>query len=250
MEKQEILFNVNLTNLAYSKTEKIDWKGLELKSIGWINNNKTDTQGFVATNKDTLYIVWRGSESPQDFIKDSQVRKVNFVKDGEKVHFGFNTAFKSIKEDLYSIISKIKTDKLTKVVICGHSLGAALTVLSAYSICNDFPELKPLVKTLTIGCPRVGNSTFKNNYNELVPYSLRIVNDTDLVTRIPKIKYTHINDGLTLNDNGEVISHSSLNPFRFIWEMFISDITGEAVKDHMIDKYLEVINKWNGVIDK
>jgi len=100
---------------------------------------------------------------------------------------------------------------------------------------------------LTIGCPRVGNSTFKNNYNELVPYSLRIVNDTDLVTRIPKIKYTHINDGLTLNDNGEVISYSSLNPFRFIWEMFISDITGEAVKDHMVDKYLEVINKWNGV---
>jgi predicted lipase len=224
---------------------------LGIKRVTWLANAKTDTQGFTALSSDTLYIVWRGSSSPKDFLKDAQVKKVNFVEPGEKVHNGFYTAFESIKEDLYSSINYIisnKLDKIKSVVICGHSLGAALTVISSYMICKDFPQIAHLVKNITVGCPRVGNSTFKNNYNKLVPKSIRIVNDKDLVTRIPKIGFTHINEGITLNEKGEVITYSSLNPLRYIVEIFISDITGEAAKDHFVDNYLKVIDKWDGII--
>ena len=250
MEKQEIIYNVNLTNDVYFKPSEIDWKGLGIKKITWMNDRKTDTQGFTALSSDTLYIVWRGSSSPKDFLKDAQVKKVNFVQPGEKVHNGFYTAFESVKEDLYSSINFIlskKLDKIKSVVICGHSLGAALTVISSYMICKDFPQIAHLVKNVTIGCPRVGNSTFKDNYNKLVPKSIRIVNDKDLVTRIPKIGYTHINEGITLNEKGEVITYSSINPFRHVVEIFISDVSGEAIKDHMVDNYLKVIDKWDGI---
>ena len=250
MEKQEIIYNVNLTNDVYFKPSEIDWKGLGIKKVTWMNDRKTDTQGFTALSSDTLYIVWRGSSSPKDFLKDAQVKKVNFVQPGEKVHNGFYTAFESVKEDLYSSINFIlskKLDKIKSVVICGHSLGAALTVISSYMICKDFPQITHLVKNVTIGCPRVGNSTFKDNYNKLVPKSIRIVNDKDLVTRIPKIGYTHINEGITLNEKGEVITYSSINPFRHVVEIFISDVSGEAIKDHMVDNYLKVIDKWDGI---
>ena len=250
MEKQEIIYNVNLTNDVYFKPSEIDWKGLGIKKVTWMNDRKTDTQGFTALSSDTLYIVWRGSSSPKDFLKDAQVKKVNFVQPGEKVHNGFYTAFESVKEDLYSSINFIlskKLDKIKSVVICGHSLGAALTVISSYMICKDFPQIAHLVKNVTIGCPRVGNSTFKDNYNKLVPKSIRIVNDKDLVTRIPKIGYTHINEGITLNEKGEVITYSSINPFRHVVEIFISDVSGEAIKDHMVDNYLKVLDKWDGV---
>ena len=250
MEKQEIIYNVNLTNDVYFKPSEIDWKGLGIKKVNWMNDSKTDTQGFTALSSDTLYIVWRGSSSPKDFLKDAQVKKVNFVQPGEKVHNGFYTAFESVKEDLYSSINFIlskKLDKIKSVVICGHSLGAALTVISSYMICKDFPQIAHLVKNVTIGCPRVGNSTFKDNYNKLVPKSIRIVNDKDLVTRIPKIGYTHINEGITLNEKGEVITYSSINPFRHVVEIFISDVSGEAIKDHMVDNYLKVLDKWDGV---
>ena len=250
MEKVEIIYNVNLTNAVYFKSSEIDWKGLGIKKVNWMNDSKTDTQGFTALSSDTLYIVWRGSSSPKDFLKDAQVKKVNFVEPGEKVHNGFYTAFESVKEDLYSSINYIisnKLDKIKSVVICGHSLGAALTVISSYMICKDFPQIAHLVKNVTIGCPRVGNSIFKDNYNKLVPKSIRIVNDKDLVTRIPKIGYTHINEGITLNEKGEVITYSSLNPFRHVVEIFISDVTGEAIKDHMVDNYLKVLDKWDGV---
>ena len=250
MEKQEIIYNVNLTNDVYFKPSEIDWKGLGIKKVTWMNDRKTDTQGFTALSSDTLYIVWRGSSSPKDFLKDAEVKKVNFVQPGEKVHNGFYTAFESVKEDLYSSINFIlskKLDKIKSVVICGHSLGAALTVISSYMICKDFPQIAHLVKNVTIGCPRVGNSTFKDNYNKLVPKSIRIVNDKDLVTRIPKIGYTHINEGITLNEKGEVITYSSINPFRHVVEIFISDVSGEAIKDHMVDNYLKVIDKWDGI---
>jgi len=252
MKKEEIIHNVNLTNAVYFKSTEIDWKGLGIKKVTWMNDSKTDTQGFTALSSDTLYIVWRGSSSPKDFLKDAQVKKVKFVEPGEKVHNGFYTAFSSVKEDLYSSINFIlskKLDKIKSVVICGHSLGAALTVISSYMICKDFPQIAHLVKNVTVGCPRVGNSTFKDNYNKLVPNSIRIVNDKDLVTRIPKIGFTHINEGITLNEKGEVITYSSLNPFRHFVEIFISDFSGEAVKDHMVDNYLKVIDKWDGVIN-
>ena len=251
MKKEEIIYNVNLTNAVYFKSTEIDWKGLGIKKVTWMNDSKTDTQGFTALSNDTLYIVWRGSSSPKDFLKDAQVKKVNFVEPGEKVHNGFYTAFSSVKEDLYSSINFIlskKLDKIKSVVICGHSLGAALTVISSYMICKDFPQIAHLVKNVTVGCPRVGNSTFKDNYNRLVPKSIRIVNDKDLVTRIPKIGFTHINEGITLNEKGEVITYSSLNPFRYFVEIFISDVSGEAAKDHFVDNYLKVIDKWDGVI--
>lgn len=253
MKKEEIIYNVNLTNAAYSKSNDIDWGGLGIKKITWLNDNKTDTQGFTALSSDTLYIVWRGSSSPKDFLEDARLKRVNFVESGEKVHNGFYTSFSSVKEDLYISVNKIVSnnlDKIKSVVVCGHSLGAALAVISSYMICKDFPQIAHLVKNLTIGCPRVGNSTFKDNYNKLVPTSIRIVNDKDLVTRIPKIGYTHINEGITLNENGEVITYSSLNPVRHIAELFISDFSGEAVKDHMVDNYLKAINKWDGVINK
>jgi predicted lipase len=252
MRKEEIIYNVNLTNVVYFKSTEIDWKGLGIKKVTWMNDSKTDTQGFTALSNDTLYIVWRGSSSPKDFLKDAQVKKVNFVEPGEKVHNGFYTAFSSVKEDLYSSINFIlskKLDKIKSVVICGHSLGAALTVISSYMICKDFPQIAHLVKNVTVGCPRVGNSTFKDNYNKLVPKSIRIVNDKDLVTRIPKIGFTHINEGITLNEKGEVITYSSLNPFRYFVEIFISDVSGEAAKDHFVDNYLKVIDKWNGIIE-
>ena len=250
MKKQEIIYNVNLTNEVYSKVDEINWTKLGIKRVTWLANAETDTQGFTALSSDTLYIVWRGSSSPKDFLKDAQVKKVNFVEPGEKVHNGFYTAFESVKEDLYSSINYIisnKLDKIKSVVICGHSLGAALTVISSYMICKDFPQIAHLVKNVTIGCPRVGNSIFKDNYNKLVPKSIRIVNDKDLVTRIPKIGYTHINEGITLNEKGEVITYSSLNPFRHVVEIFLSDVTGEAIKDHMVDNYLKVIDKWDGI---
>lgn len=246
MTKDEILYNIKLADEVYLEPKVINWKRFGLRQRSWLCDAKTDTQGFVAMRDKTLYIVWRGSSSQKDFIKDAQVKRVDFVKSGEKVHRGFFSAFMSVKDELYKDLATVDVSSLDGVVICGHSLGAALTTISAYMICTDFPQLASLVKTLTIGSPRVGNMTFVSNYNKLVPFSLRLVNDRDIVARIPKIGYDHINDGLIVDDKGRRVVYSLLNPVRHVSEVFISDLSGEAVRDHSAKNYLKVFELWDG----
>ena len=212
-----------------------DW---DIKFLDW-----GGTECFILSCPKNYIVAFRGTEptSWEDIKADLQFRK------NKGIHRGFDAALDDVWEDLKKHYDKNAKGKV--LLVTGHSLGAALTVISSYMICKDFPQIAHLVKNVTVGCPRVGNSTFKDNYNKLVPKSIRIVNDKDLVTRIPKIGFTHINEGITLNEKGEVITYSSLNPFRYFVEIFISDVSGEAAKDHFVDNYLKVIDKWDGVIN-
>ena len=63
MTKEEILYNVGLTEKVYSDQKDIDFKSLGLKLVKWIDDKKSDTQGFVAIKDKSIYIVWRGSSS-------------------------------------------------------------------------------------------------------------------------------------------------------------------------------------------
>lgn len=246
MLKDEILYNIILSGDVYQDPKVINWKRLGLKQRAWISDEKTDTQGFMAMRGKTLFIVWRGSSSQEDFIKDAQVRKVKFRKSGEKVHRGFLSAFESVRSQFQVELEKIQPDSLDGIFICGHSLGGALSTLSAYTLCNDFPNLAPLVKVVTVGSPRVGNMTFVSNYNKLVPYTLRLVNDRDIVARIPKIGYDHVNDGLIVDDKGKRVYRSLLNPVVHVSEVFISNLSGESVRDHGVKEYLKVFELWDG----
>lgn len=248
MTKEEIKHHINLMDYVYK--DNVDFKEIGLKKISWVTNKETDTQGYVAINTDTIYIVWRGSSSLNDFLRDSNLRKVKFRKEGELVHVGFLNAFNSIKDYLDKVIEnsfkKIGgIDKIKNILICGHSLGGALSTLTAYHFSEKYPDLKDKVQKISIGSPRVGNSIFSENYNKLVPFTLRIVNDNDLVARIPKIGYKHVDTVLSLDGEGKVIKRK-FKLFRHIYECFISDITGDAVKDHFCDNYIDIVNKWDG----
>jgi hypothetical protein len=249
MTKSEIVFNIELAKAAYLKKSKIDWDGLGLELVQWLNDKKTDTQGFVAIKGSDIHLVWRGSASPTDFLTDASVVKVPYL-DGTRVHFGFLNSFKSVEGDVFGgILSAIQKlggiSSVGNIIISGHSLGGALTVVSAFNIATLIPEWGDKLKTVTVGCPRVGNHLFKRLYNQRVSDSLRIVHDNDLVTRIPKLNYFHVGQELKLASDGKVMS-TDLNPIKLFTRTFISNITADSIKDHMCDAYLKAINSWNG----
>jgi hypothetical protein len=249
MEKNEILFNIELAKVSYLKKSKIDWTGLGLELVQWLNDKKTDTQGFVATRGNDIHLVWRGSASPTDFITDASVVKVPYVGNA-KVHFGFLNSFKSVEHNtiaaLITAIHKLGgLENVGHIIVSGHSLGAALTVISSFTIASKFDSWKGKIKTVTVGCPRVGNRSFKTLYNSLVPNSIRIVHDNDLVTRIPKLNYFHVGQELKLASDGRLMS-TDLNPIKFLTRTFVANITADSLKDHMCDAYLNAINSWDG----
>ena len=81
MTRKEALYNSKLAVLAYSNRDQINWDEYGLSLVQWIENKKSDTQGFVATKDKSIYVVWRGSESKKDLQNDASIDKVPFIND-------------------------------------------------------------------------------------------------------------------------------------------------------------------------
>ena len=246
MTKEEILYNIGLTEKVYSEQKDIDFKSLGLKLVKWIEDKKSDTQGFVATKDKSIYIVWRGSSSKKDFQNDASIDKVPFIGDGEKVHIGFKSSWEAVKDQTYEALDKaLKTlggeDKIDNIIVCGHSLGAAVTTLFAYSIYTIYKSNK--IISCTIGSPRVGNKVFKTNFDKSPIESLRIVNNLDVVTRTPNIGYHHVNTELRIDEDGKI--KKWMIDWQRVGEYFKAVFTGKTAKDHMTHNYISALNKWN-----
>ena len=243
MTKREVVYNASLAILAYSKQEQIKWNEYGLELVSWIENKKSDTQGFVATRDKAIYVVWRGSESKKDFQNDASIDKVPFINDGEKVHIGFKYCWESVVGDTYDAIDTAIENlqgETTDIVVCGHSLGGAVATLYAHSIKKHYPHYN--IKCVTIGSPRVGNKTFKNNYDSYEIDTLRVVHNNDLVTHTPYIGFQHVNYQLRLDTDGNVLKRDkSLDA---LWLYLKAIFSGKNIKDHMGDGYMEALQNW------
>ncbi|WVZ54468.1 hypothetical protein U9M48_005255, partial [Paspalum notatum var. saurae] len=85
------------------------------------------------------------------------------------------------------------------ITVTGHSLGAALAVLTAHEITttvvtprgqqcrrhDDDDEVPIMVTAVSFGGPRVGNAAFRRRLEESGGKVLRVVNSNDVVTKVP-----------------------------------------------------------------
>ena len=243
MTKREVVYNASLAILAYSKQEQIKWNEYGLELVSWIENKKSDTQGFVATRDKAIYVVWRGSESKKDFQNDASIDKVPFINDGEKVHIGFKYCWESVVGDTYDAIDTALENlqgETTDIVVCGHSLGGAVATLYAHSIKKHYPHYN--IKCVTIGSPRVGNKRFKDNYDSYEIDTLRVVHNNDLVTHTPYIGFQHVNYQLRLDTDGNVLKRDkSLDA---LWLYLKAIFSAKNIKDHMGDGYMKALQNW------
>ena len=240
MTKEQVLYRAELADKAYSEAKDINFRSLGLDLVKWIEHKESDTQGFIAIDSnEVVYLVWRGSSSKKDFQNDASVQKFPFIEPGEKIHIGFKSSWEAVRDLVYKTLKGL--DRIESIVICGHSLGGAVATLSAYAIHKELGIDR--IECCTIGSPRVGNKKFKENYNSTPIKTLRIVHHNDVVTRSPKFGYHHVNHELRIDDDGNIIV-PKYNLERIL-KFIKSIITLNTVKDHMTDKYLAAIKKWN-----
>lgn len=88
-----------------------------------------------------------------------------------------------VREEVKKVIQSYGDEPLS-LTITGHSLGAALAILSAYDITTTF-ENAPLVTVISFGGPRVGNGKFRSQLEKSGARVLRIVNSDDVITKVP-----------------------------------------------------------------
>lgn len=249
MTKQEILRALELAKIVYLKKKAVVWEPLQIDTVTWLEDKKTDTQAFVGTSGSDIFVVWRGTESPTDFLKDASVIKVKAFQDC-KVHSGFYSCIQATKDKLFKgLDAAVKAiggaQEVSNIYVSGHSLGGALATLSAVLIAQQYPQLTERLKVITAGSPRVGDRNFKNLFNKTIFSSIRIVHDNDIVARVPKLNYFHVNRQLKLSDTGQVMSNN-LHRLKHFFRSAKANFTANSFQDHKMDNYLVAVSKWNG----
>jgi len=228
-----------LSRLAYFKFENSNEKKEELdRLLGKIDLNlvtsfseEEGTQGYVAENENSIFLVFRGTESvdfhkgfkgycqrlhPLEFFKSYKFLKYrrkssvcnfreafhDFITDilflkrksndklQGRIHAGFLEAFESSKAQWESDVRAKVEGNGKPVIICGHSLGAALATLAAAYLLTDFPGR---VRLHTFGSPRVGNKEFADSLTGIIHE--RHVDCRDIVTRVPPELFCYVHHG-------------------------------------------------------
>ena len=200
--------------LAYSTPEEIRasakrWGYAEIYVV-----EQGAMQGFIASTQKCVVVSFRGTDfwSGKDWFTNlaSTTKKLG-PSDG--IHKGFLEAFDTMARELRIQLRRLGADE--KIVwITGHSLGGALA--GVFSFSNELRlSLPPFESALvadrhtfkighviTFGQPLfVENNLARKMRNVFHTRYLRVVNNTDLVARVPSW-FTHFGDLLWMRPEG------------------------------------------------
>lgn len=234
------------SKLAYANENVVINKLIEQGFNGkFITGSQTDTQLFIAHSGSVIVIAFRGTEKiPDDWCIDAKMAFRDTVHG--RIHTGFDDALSSVWDELVETLENVHQYGQS-LWITGHSLGGALAVLAAARLTLDIDKsiYKSISGLYTFGQPRVGDRTFVTALdNAIKPRYFRLVNDNDIVPRIP--------DRLNQYQEGGSIrffdSDGKLHADVGFWFKFLERIKGSLhqkldmipsfIEHHFIDQYI------------
>lgn len=202
-------------------------------------NGVGQIRGYIGSSEKIIVVAISGTESVNDALVDARFIQTLSKVDRKTVgiHAGFHSEYHSIKRQIDSWFCN-NAPHSREVFVTGHSMGGAVAKLVALHLAVHY-KIDPL--TYTFGSPRVGDWRFRKQYNKHVKYNVRVVHDYDIVPRIPKIGYWHVNHLLHLRLNGTVISPSRrfMDYIKRLLHVIGNDFEGDSVKAHFMENYIE-----------
>ena len=164
-------------------TDQLRLEGIEPVSkenvfIGYIFWNRTTKQAIFSFTGTEQKVLWQAD------IRYKQVKpdQLNGYIDGMLVHEGFYGVYLCIRNQLWDWWDDNK-NWVSDLFICGHSLGGALSNLTAFDFGDVFGNNKYPIH-YSIASPRVCNVLFAQEFKERIPTSLAILNIDDLVPNL------------------------------------------------------------------
>lgn len=140
-----------------------------------------DVNGHIYKNttKRQIIIALHGSYWIDDWIQDfkfGMISSMDYLGHEGNVHKGFlnmsRRIFPNLKETLQRLLSEDERKAETfEYVFTGHSLGGALSIISAAFLARDLLGYNPLhnqVKIITFSTPPVGDSLFNEEFHKRI----------------------------------------------------------------------------------
>ncbi|HLH39586.1 MAG TPA: lipase family protein [Bryobacteraceae bacterium] len=166
--------------------------------------------GFLAQDPaGNAVMAIRGTDSIEEWLQDARFLAVKCpITPGAGLsEDGFTDVYESLRvardpgsKTVASALAGMNfPNPLKSLTICGHSLGGALATLLALDVAANTPLASELT-VYTYASPRVGDPSFADTYDQLVPNTLRIANRLDIVPKLPLPPlYKHVNNVFDLN---------------------------------------------------
>ena len=214
----------HLASVVYYSLAKQDY--VSTAGMKLLAQLDTDTDKLMATISqiegidDTVIIAIRGTQNGTDLLEDTHFAQISFPPFGT-VHEGFLKVYQSLWDKLTIIVRNVQG--LKRVVICGHSLGAAVATMIGLSLQNTFGKDYVQVGVVTYACPRVGDENFSKAVDNTIQH-IRIRNDSDAVPSFPAAVspnqrnpkhpwlYYHSGQEYSFNDNWKSVLNNHLIP--------------------------------------
>lgn len=203
-----------------------------------LEDGQSKPRGFAYRNPEGGLIAFAGSESILDWLTDFQCIQKRYERGA--VHKGFLEEFEKVWLQISKIFRGIPP--MSRIQITGHSLGGALSMLTALEFSKIFGAD---VTHVSLGCPRLFDPVMAKEFSRFVPNSIRIQHHDDLVPRVPKVNYRHAGRLIRINDDGKEIKFSGiLGTIERWFEVAKADLTLSAGTDHLIKNYIPAVLNW------
>lgn len=179
----------------------------------------SSTGGFVARTADTVFVIFEGTDP---LLIANWVSDFRFVPNKHGIHQGFGEALNSVWDDLKLALDQAKP--ISRLVVTGHSLGAALATLFAHRASAGLGIVPEAI--YAFGMPRVGTPAFAAAYNKrLGDRTYRLVHGHDIVPTVPPtaLGFNHVGRYLAcatrkrFADAAKVMEISDAPPFVESW---------------------------------
>ncbi|GLT32502.1 hypothetical protein SLA2020_071670 [Shorea laevis] len=154
-----------------------------------------------------------------------------YVSDDPKSEFTKLSARAQLLGKIKSLIEQYKDDNLS-IIFTGHSLGASLSVVSAFDVAENVTDDIP-VAAFVFGCPKVGNRAFKERIEQHKNLNiLHIKNKIDVIPHYPPrlLGYAYIGTELLIDTRKSKSLKDSKNPSDW----------------HNLQAMLHIVAGWNG----
>ncbi|GGX95801.1 hypothetical protein GCM10007160_24280 [Litchfieldella qijiaojingensis] len=209
----------------------------DVPNIEFFHNRNFVVIGFCLG--DVVFIGIRGTQFAYDWIKNIRfVRKSDsYFSTSSKFHSGFyNEAVEldyKIKEYFRSTLQKNSTTNVTKLCICGHSLGGAIAALILQS-----QRVHGETFCYTFGAPRITNLAGQNAISQPVAFREAL----DIVPHCPPKLAGYYTDYLDQrNADGSVFSSKNGQELTAFPTWVRKLLVYEGVKNHSVEIYREKI---------
>ncbi len=199
-----------------------------------------------------IYIVFRGSESKYDWYYNFHIKKKK-LNNNIYVHLGYynvlmaDNTYHIIKEIIIELIRKKNNAKHDfEICLTGHSAGSSVSSLCTFLLSKELPNYK--FSNYTFGCPRIGNYDFIESFESSNCICWNIVNNKDIVSRIPSIGYYNMKNIIYLDTKSKTAKFKNNKPnknwlYNILNNLF-DLLYNFSIFDHKMSSYITNLNKF------